>query len=463
MTVMPHWLSKQAFLQPNKTAVEYMGESSVTFRELERKSKHMAGVLYGKGVREGDHIALLSPNDPLFLDIVYGLSYLGARVVLLNVRLTTEELHYQVQDAEVGKLLFEPSQSGKALQLEGVVPVVSFADLTDKAADPVLKEEIDLEEVFTMMYTSGTTGKPKAVMHTYGNHWHSAISSALNLGITPEDKWLLNLPVFHISGFSTLMKNVIYGMTIDFHTSFDEKEVLLSIKTRGTTMISGVSVMLERLLEELEEELPATFRCFLLGGGPATEYLLEKAREKRVPVFQTYGMTETTSQIATLSPKDAVRKLGSAGKALATASLYIDAGDGEVGEIMVAGPMVSAGYYKKTEREERFFKTGDMGYLDEEGFLYVSGRKKEMIISGGENIYPAEIENALAGIDGVEEVAVAGLPDETWGEVPAAFVSGERVSREAIIDRCHQGLAGISIRPISFTYPACRGTPRIKC
>ncbi|SDJ63456.1 o-succinylbenzoate--CoA ligase [Salimicrobium halophilum] len=442
MTVMPHWLSKQSFLQPDKSAVEYKDGSFVTFRELERRSKEMAGVLYNMGVREKDHVAILSPNDPSFMEIVYGLSYLGARVVLLNVRLTSQELLYQVNDAEASLLLFEPSQSDKVESLREELQVVSFSDLEGKATVPGLKEEIDLDEVFTMMYTSGTTGNPKAVLHTYGNHWFSAISSALNLGLTQDDKWLLNLPVFHISGFSTLMKNVIYGMTIEFHESFEEDEVLRSMKERGVTMISGVSVMLERLIDVVaKEDIPSSFRCFLLGGGPATKHLLERAQDKNIPVFQTYGMTETTSQIATLAPQDAVRKLGSAGKALATASLYIEAEKGYVGEIMVAGPMVSEGYYKKERRQGRFFATGDMGYLDEEGFLYVSGRKKEMIISGGENIYPAEIENVLAGVEGVEEIAVAGVSDETWGEVPAAFVSGRNVKREAIISRCKHGLA----------------------
>ncbi|SIS44036.1 o-succinylbenzoate--CoA ligase [Salimicrobium flavidum] len=443
MTSMPHWLSKQSFLQPERHAVEFMDGSFLTFRDLETRSKRMAGALAHEGIKEKDHVAVLSVNHPSFIEVVFGLSYLGARAVLLNIRLTPEELSYQVKDAEVETFIYGPEQAEKVAGLGNEnLTFLSFRDLEGEYQTPELKETIELDEVFTLMYTSGTTGNPKAVLHTYGNHWFSAVSSALNLGFDREDKWLLNLPLFHVSGFSTLMKSVVYGMTIEFHDHFDAKAVVESIRQRGITMVSGVSVMLGKLVKALEgKELPSSFRCFLLGGGPATETLLKQANEAGIPVFQTYGMTETTSQIVTLSPQDAVRKLGSAGKALATASVHIDADEGETGEIMVEGPMVSEGYYNRERPTTRFFATGDMGRFDEEGFLYVVGRKKEMIISGGENVYPAEIENVLVQVDGVQEAAVVGVDDEKWGEVPAAFVTGEGIDRQHVKNACLRLLA----------------------
>ncbi|WP_156112659.1 o-succinylbenzoate--CoA ligase, partial [Halobacillus sp. BBL2006] len=296
--------------------------------------------------------------------------------------------------------------------------------LLNDAEQDGLKENIQLDQVFTMMYTSGTTGNPKAVMHTYGNHWFSAIASALNLGVHPSDKWLLCLPMFHVSGFSILMKSVIYGMTVSFVEKFDEKIINNEIIHNRVTHVSVVTLMLQRLIDHLENDsYPENFRCMLLGGGPVPEPLLHKAKSKSIPVFQTYGMTETSSQIATLSPKSAMAKLGSAGKALAPAELIIDSdGPNEIGEILVMGPMVSKGYYKRASSNEEYFRTGDLGYKDDEGFLYVVDRVKDVIISGGENIYPAEIESVLSDYPGVREVGVTGMPDDTWGEVPAAFL-----------------------------------------
>lgn len=443
MTTMPHWLSKQAFLQPEYPAVDFPDGSCITFAELEERCKRKAAALFFHGVKEKDHIAILSSNRVSFIESIFALSYLGARAVLLNTRLTIRELDYQIHDGDVKAIIYEAAQEEKVEALTaGDVSPLPFHTLTGDYTMPEMKERIDLEDVFTLMYTSGTTGAPKAVLHTYGNHWHSAVSSALNLGMERGDKWILNLPMFHVSGFSTLMKGVIYGMTIEHHARFDAQEVVESIKQRGATMVSGVSVMLEELVEVFDrDDIPGSFRCFLLGGGPATEKLLNRAASLGIPVFQTYGMTETTSQIATLAPADATRKLGSAGKALATASLHINAAEGEIGEILVAGPMVSGGYYKRDREEGLLFATGDMGYFDEEGFLYLAGRKKEMIISGGENIYPAEIENVLVQVPGVSGAAVTGMKDEKWGEVPAVFLTGKDIKRDKILQYCERHLA----------------------
>ncbi|WP_079526844.1 o-succinylbenzoate--CoA ligase [Halobacillus hunanensis] len=459
MSEIPHWLEKQYELQPEATAIEYGEQKSLSYSALREKSRELAKGLMKEGIKAGDHVALLSANRIEFPVCVHALSYIGAVVVCLNIRLTPEELAYQMNDAEISALIVDSDFEDKALRsIEKAklkhIELINMRCLPKSDEPFVLKEQLCLEDVFTMMYTSGTTGKPKAVMHTYGNHWFSAIGSALNLGLSQSDKWLICLPMFHVGGFSLLMKNVIYGMPIRLLSHFNARVINNEILHHGVTMVSVVTVMLQRLIRDLQQEnYPSSFRCFLLGGGPVPKPLLKKASEKGIPVFQTYGMTETSSQIATLSPVDAFNKLGSAGKALAPAMLKVmvdgrPANAYETGEIHVKGPMVSAGYYKKARNNSEYLATGDAGYLDEEGFLYVVDRVKDMIISGGENIYPAEVESVIMGLEGVEEVGVAAAVDEEWGEVPVAFVvlqAGAELSLEKLTTYCHQHLASYKI------------------
>jgi len=427
--VIPHWLSKQADLKPNQLALEYNGKETLSFQELAQASQSMARRLANLGVEKGSHIALLSQNNVNMIIAIHALSYLGAVAVLLNTRLSANELQFQINDAKVNLLGTSVFFSDKTEGID-VPQKKSFSELQRLPEKEVpLQNELVLNDPFTIIYTSGTTGFPKGVVHTYGNHWWSAIGSALNLGISPQDKWLTVLPLFHVSGLSTLFKSVIYGMPIYLMTSFEPEKVHEALMKNHITMISVVTVMLQRLLEQMAtERYPEQLRCVLLGGGPAPKPVLEQARKKEVPVFQSYGLTETSSQIVTLSPQDALRKIGSAGKPLVPAQLKIhDPSTRGVGEIYVKGPMVTKGYFNNPTADQKAFqtdwlKTGDLGYLDEEGFLYVVDRRNDLIISGGENIYPSEIESVVSELTGVQEVGVTNRSDDQWGEVPVAFI-----------------------------------------
>ncbi|GAA5423126.1 hypothetical protein TEHD86_0176 [Tetragenococcus halophilus subsp. halophilus] len=427
--VIPHWLSKQADLKPNQLALEYNGKETLSFQELAQASQSMARRLANLGVEKGSHIALLSQNNVNMIIAIHALSYLGAVAVLLNTRLSANELQFQINDAKVNLLVTSVFFSDKTEGID-VPQKKSFSELQRLPEKEVpLQNELVLNDPFTIIYTSGTTGFPKGVVHTYGNHWWSAIGSALNLGISPQDKWLTVLPLFHVSGLSTLFKSVIYGMPIYLMTSFEPEKVHEALMKNHITMISVVTVMLQRLLEQMAtERYPEQLRCVLLGGGPAPKPVLEQARKKEVPVFQSYGLTETSSQIVTLSPQDALRKIGSAGKPLVPAQLKIhDPSTRGVGEIYVKGPMVTKGYFNNPTADQKAFqtdwlKTGDLGYLDEEGFLYVVDRRNDLIISGGENIYPSEIESVVSELTGVQEVGVTNRSDDQWGEVPVAFI-----------------------------------------
>ncbi|MDY0405272.1 o-succinylbenzoate--CoA ligase [Virgibacillus sp. 179-BFC.A HS] len=423
--------------------MECEDETRITFSQLKEECQQLAQKLANLHINKGDHIAILSPNDATMIKIVHALSYLGAVAVLLNTKLTQNELQYQIVDADVKVLLYHESQADKAEGLH-IAKKCNFSKISGlPRKHTLLQEELHLDDPFTIIYTSGTTGFPKGVVHTYGNHWWSAIGSALNLGLSEKDKWLAVLPYFHVGGLSIFMKNVIYGMPVYLMEKFDVEGVHRAIMEKGITIISVVTVMVQRLLNYLgEANYPKTLRCMLLGGGPAPISLLKKAQAKHIPIVQSYGMTETSSQIVTLSFQDALRKVGSSGKALFPAQVKINKQheDEAIGEIIVKGPMVTKGYYNREETNEKSFAggwlaTGDLGYLDEEGFLYVVDRRNDLIISGGENIYPTEVENALASMSGIREAGVVGKKSQQWGQVPVAFVALDNadLTKEKII------------------------------
>lgn len=428
--IIPHWLTKQASLAPTGTAQELENGDCLTFNELMNQSQTYAKKLATQGIEKGSKVGIFSTNCTEMVIAIHALSYLGAIAVMFNIRLTQKELSFQIEDADVSLVLAANSLTDYLHNMNFSPTIFSFTKANNlQETNVALKSEIALDEPFTIMYTSGTTGNPKGVVHTYGNHWWSATGSALNIGIHSDDKWLAVLPLFHIGGLSLLLKSVIYGMPIYLLEKFDEQKVHHAIMNCGVTIASVVTVMLHSLIDLLDDkEYPSAFRCMLLGGGPAPKGLLEKSKARKVPVFQSYGMTETSSQIVTLSPKDALRKLGSAGKPLFPAQLKIvDPDDVGIGEIVVKGPMVTKGYYRNDQATAKsihndWLSTGDLGQVDAEGFLYVVDRRKDLIISGGENIYPSEIESVLAGMDGIEEIGVTGIEHAKWGQVPAAFI-----------------------------------------
>lgn len=448
---MPNLLKKRAYLTPDRTAIVF-NDRSITFKELYEDSVVMAGKLSAIDVKKGQFTAVLLKNHVDTVVILLALQLLGARAVMLNNRLTGKEIEWQLKDSDSLLLISEQSFSEKVSGLsknEGVTVIGKEQLEYCSFQVPKLVDEIDLEDICTIMYTSGTTGNPKGVIQTYGNHWWSATGSALNLGLQENDCWLCVMPLFHISGYSILMKSIIYGMKIVLHEKFDEEKVIADIKKEQVTIMSVVSTSLFRIIDQLEETLPSYFRCMLLGGGPASLSLLEKCVEKDIPVFQTYGMTETTSQIVTLSPEDSFRKLGSAGKPLFPSQIKIisekedEVEANDVGEIIVKGPNVTTGYlHRESDLLEGWLHTGDIGYVDDEGFLYVLDRRSDLIISGGENIYPAEIEGVLTSHPSILDAGVIGKTDSNWGAVPVAFiVLKDSITKEEIFSFCKERLA----------------------
>jgi o-succinylbenzoate---CoA ligase len=460
---MPNFLKKRAFLTPERTAV-YFNEQTLSFRELYENSYQAAGQLQGLGVKKNQYIGVLLKNHLDTIVILFALQLIGVKAVILNNRLSKKEIVWQINDSKAAALILENDFYEMMQDLE--VPVITKDRLFAATSEsPELLEEINLNDVCTVMYTSGTTGNPKGVLHTFGNHWWSAVGSALNLGYTDSDRWLCSVPLFHISGYSILMKSVIYGMPIILHESFDADRAINDINNNHVTIMSVVGTMLYRIVDALKDsKLPNHFRCALLGGGPAPLPLLEACKAKEVPVFQSYGMTETASQIVTLAPEYSITKLGSAGKPLFPSQIKIILEDGKMasakqaGEIIVKGPNVTKGYLNrpdviKEKFDQGWLHTGDIGYLDEEGFLFVLDRRSDLIISGGENIYPAEIESVLLAHPDVADAGVTGINDETWGQVPAAFIvprNNAHVTEEELKLFCLENLAKYKVPKLFY-------------
>jgi O-succinylbenzoic acid--CoA ligase len=265
----------------------------------------------------------------------------------------------------------------------------------------------------TVLFTSGTAGAPKPVVLTRANHEASAIASAWNLGVAPDDRWLCVLPMHHVGGLSILWRSAIYGTTAVVDPRFDAARANAWIEDGEVTLASLVPTMLRRMRDAGLRD-PGRLRAVLLGGGPVPRDLLEWAGAIGLPVLQTYGMTETASQIATLRAEEALHHHGSAGRPLLGVELRI----GDRGEILVRGPMVAA----SAVDEDGWLHTRDRGGLDEDGFLHVEGRLDDVIVTGGENVMAGEVEDALRAHPAVADVAVAGRPDPEWGQAVTAWV-----------------------------------------
>lgn len=411
---LDNWLEQRARTSPDRIAV--IGpDRTLTYEELEAEARSLARRLVSGGARRGATVSLTMSPGVEKVVLVHAVMKAGAILMPLSERLTPEERALALDAGRVDLDLGQPGASSGA------------------EADMPLLGEHDMDEVHSKILTSGSTGTPRTVSLTYGNHLFSAMGSAFNLGVEPSDRWLCALPMSHISGLSILMRSAIYGTGMVLQDRFDPDEVARALEDDRVTVISLVATMLRRLLDH-GVDLSGT-RAVLVGGGPVPADVLEDALGAGAPVVQTYGLTETCSQVTTLTVEDAARKVGSAGRPLLTSHLRI-----EDGQILVQGPTVSPDALDP----DGWLRTGDLGRIDEEGFLFVEGRADSMIITGGENVRPEEVETVLRQHPEVEDAAVVGIPDPEWQQKVVALVvpsGGGDLNGDVLVRHCSEHLA----------------------
>jgi len=451
---MLDWLAHRAAISPQNVALIFQ-EQPWSYAALNRLVANLCAQLATAGVQAGQHVAVLMPNRVEYVGVVHALARLGAVLVPLNLRLTPAELRWQIKQANCVWLVCNHDTAATAAGLE--CPTLNLPALPPASnAQAWDSRPLNLEAVQGVLFTSGTTGRPKGAMLTFNNHLWGATASAFRLGTGPADRWLLCMPLYHVGGIAILFRCCLYGTAVVLQAGFETGAVARALKTEGVSLVSLVPTMLHRLLESEPDCLTGSaLRCILLGGAAASPTLQERCRRLNLPVATTYGLTEAASQVATALPEAATRLPGSVGRPLMFLQVQIvdqarqSLPAGETGEILVAGPTVMRGYYRQARATAQtvrngWLHTGDMGYLDTGGNLWVVQRRADLIVSGGENVYPVEVENLLRQHPAVVDACVVGLADETWGQrVAAVVVAGQPgLSESELVAFCRERLAG---------------------
>jgi fatty-acyl-CoA synthase len=454
------WLEDRARNTPTRVAIDFAG-AQITYRGLDLRASRMSAALGVRGVARGDRIATLTANSPDHVALLFACARLGAALQPLNWRLAPAEIRYQLDDAEPELLVVASEHAELAGGAGGPVPRVGFDDLdADGVAPPV---DVHDDDPLLLSYTSGTTGKPKGAVLTHANCFWANLCFDRTSGIADDDVVLQVLPQFHSGGWNVQPLLAWWkGATVVLEPSFDPARALRLIGEKRVTTMMGVPATYLFMAEQPEfaEADLSSLRLAVVGGAPMPESLLRTWHQRGVGIVQGYGLTEAAPNVLCLPPEDAVRKLGFAGKPYPHVDVALrDADSGTLlegpgtGELVVKGPNVFAGYWRNPEATASAFAdgwllTGDLADRDNEGYYRIVGRLKDLVISGGENIYPAEIEDVLHAHPAVSEAAVVGVPDERWGEVCLAFVAlrpGAAAGEKELLEWCRGRLARFKV------------------
>ena len=462
-TSLAEWLHRRGVSDPARPALTFADET-LTFAMLNARAATLAAGLSARGIGHGERVAYLGFNHPVFIIALFACARLGAIFVPLNFRLTGAELAFILGDANPSAILCD---AGHRPLIDGIRSSIACNlyltfgsdapgwDLLDPLVDgdylPGPPAPVDPGDTAIIMYTSGTTGSPKGAELTHLGLWANNINWLLSIGVSSGDVGLNCAPLYHVGGLCVVVLPVLMaGGHVVLQNGFDPLAMLNALEKHRATLTFAVPVMMQTVsqLAQFEEVDLSALRLFIAGGASVPEPLLRRYIERGILISQGWGMTESATAVTFLSPNDADEKVGSCGKAVMLSEFRLVDPSGNLieasqcpGEIRVRGTNVMRRYWNRPDATDDafdadgWFRSGDVGYVDEDGFLFICDRLKDMIISGGENIYPAEVEGALFAHPAILEVAVVGAPDEQWGERVVAFVvtkPGQRLTLEAL-------------------------------
>jgi long-chain acyl-CoA synthetase len=471
MYPLAHILQRAIALYPQRTAV-IDGSLHMTYRALGDRVHRLADGLKKLGLKRGDRIAILDWNSHRYLEAYYACAHAGLAFMPVNSRLAVPELRYVLKDSDARALLFSepflPMYEELKSSLEFAVRLgEDYEALLQRSSPASAPAGTELDEIVQIYYTSGTTGEPKGVCLTNRNMYAGGLDGVLAMAVTREDSWQHSGPLFHLAtSFAVWSMPIVGGSQIAIH--FDPQRAIQSIAAEKVTMTSLPGAILGMIAEHPDVKKLASLRVIIYGGAPTPMGVLRKAGAAFPPALShAYGITETAGFTTNLKPaehifdgsEEQLRRAASAGQATPLIDVRVvdddgrDVPAGNVGEVVCGGPKIMAGYWRKPEAtaavlKNGWYHTGDMGFMDDQGYLTLVDRKKDMIISGGENVYSVEVESVLSLHPAVAEVAVIGVPDERWGEAVTAVVvprAGAVQNAEELIGFCRGKIANFKV------------------
>ncbi|GAA3756367.1 long-chain fatty acid--CoA ligase [Microbacterium kribbense] len=470
------WVARRAQRMREEDIAVAFRDERIGYDALAERIARLANALHERGVQRGDRVAYLGNNHPSFLESLFATTMLGAIFVPLNTRLAPPEVEFAVDDAEASTLIFhadlhELARAGtwstsarRRIQVGGTASpgVDDYESVLESGSTDDLDRPVALEDPAMILYTSGTTGRPKGAVLTHGNLTWNSFNAILDYGIGAGERVLLISPMFHVASLGMgALPVLLQGGTVILHEKFDPGAVLRTVQEEQITMLSGVPTTFQLLQEHPDFATTdiSSLRHLTCGGSTMPQRMLEAYEQRGLHFSCGYGMTETSPGATALPPSMSIAKMGSSGlKHFFTDVKIVDEHGrtlppGEVGEIWVSGPNVITEYWRRPEATadaivDGWFRSGDLGSFDEDGYIYISDRLKDMIISGGENIYSAEVESAIMQLPQISGVALIGVPDAKWGEVPIAIATQEgaaALSAEDVIGQLQGRLAKYKI------------------
>ena len=477
------WADYQSRMHSNKIAItDYSLNKKISYKDLNLSACKIATLLQMRGIGHEDRVAILCKNHSIFFELQFACAKIGSIMVPLNWRLTANELEFILKDCAPNLLIIDDCFKSTADQLSSLIPDIDilffnsdempneFQDSVNKCSVDFKARPLSLDDLIMIMYTSGTTGNPKGAKINLKMQLFNTINLSGIANLTSKTKQLVILPLFHTGGLNCYANPVLHqGGEIIIMREFEPTHALKAINSEdlGITHLFAVPAPLQFMMQnpDFNNTDFSRLKNVGVGGAPCAEIILTTWQSKGIDVIQGWGMTETSPAGIFLAAEDSLRKVGSAGKEVLHTEIKIvnkemnPVQTNEVGELLIKGPNVTPGYWQNEKATKESFyqgwlKTGDLARFDEEGFVFIVDREKDMYISGGENVYPAEVENILYQFDEIAELAVIGIPDKKWGETGKLFVvlkENRELPKEKIIDHCLKNLAKFKI-PSEIVY-----------